>query len=114
MKLEFRGSFAKDLKSVRDKALLKRVKELIEEVERAESLTEISNLKKLKGAAITIEFALGTTASAWRWMVTRSSLFASSIAKTSIGTSRNLYVMCMETMPGNAGPLPLASRKHLS
>ena len=49
MKLEFRSSFARDLKSIKDKALLRRVREIIEEVERARSLTEISNLKKLKG-----------------------------------------------------------------
>jgi mRNA interferase RelE/StbE len=49
VKVEFRSSFARDLTEIRDKALLKRVRELIEEVERAKSLTEISNLKKLKG-----------------------------------------------------------------
>ena len=49
MKVEFRSSFAKDIKSVRDKALLKRVRELIEEAERSKSPSEISNLKKLKG-----------------------------------------------------------------
>ncbi len=49
MKLEFRVSFAKDLKSIRDKALLKRLRETIEEAERAKSPSEISNLKKLKG-----------------------------------------------------------------
>lgn len=49
MKVEFRNSFAKDLKSIRDKALLARVRELIEEVEEARTFIEISNLKKLKG-----------------------------------------------------------------
>ena len=49
MKVEFRESFAKDLKGVKDKGLLDRVKELIEAVEKADSLAEISNLKKLKG-----------------------------------------------------------------
>jgi mRNA interferase RelE/StbE len=49
VKLEFRSSFAKDLKSIKDKALLQRVREIIEEVERAKSLIEISNVKKLKG-----------------------------------------------------------------
>lgn len=48
MKVEFRTSFAKDLKKINDKALLKRVAEVIEEAERAKTLTEISNLKKLK------------------------------------------------------------------
>lgn len=49
MKVEFRECFAKDLRSVKDKDLLKRVKELIEAVEKADSLADISNLKKLKG-----------------------------------------------------------------
>jgi mRNA interferase RelE/StbE len=49
VKVEFRKSFTKDLKSVTDKALLSRIKEVIEAVERAGSLDELSNLKKLKG-----------------------------------------------------------------
>jgi mRNA interferase RelE/StbE len=49
VKLEFRTSFAKDLNSVRDKATARRVRELIEEIEGAESLNEVSNIKKLKG-----------------------------------------------------------------
>ena len=49
MKVEFRESFAKDLKAVKDKSLLSRAKELIEAVEKVTSLIEISNLKKLKG-----------------------------------------------------------------
>ena len=49
MKVEFRESFAKDLKCVKDNSLLKRAKEVIEAVEEADSLADISNLKKLKG-----------------------------------------------------------------
>jgi mRNA interferase RelE/StbE len=49
VKAEFKESFAKDLKGVKDKGLLKRVKELIEAVEKVDSLVELSNLKKLKG-----------------------------------------------------------------
>jgi mRNA interferase RelE/StbE len=49
VKVEFRESFAKDLKGVKDKSLLKRAKEIIEAVEEADSLVVISNLKKLKG-----------------------------------------------------------------
>ncbi len=50
MKVEFRDSFAKDLKNVKDKGLLKRVKEIIEAVEKSDSLSEMPNLKKLKGS----------------------------------------------------------------
>jgi mRNA interferase RelE/StbE len=49
VKVEFRESFARDLKGIKDKGLLKRVKELIEAVESADSLMDTPNLKKLKG-----------------------------------------------------------------
>ena len=49
MRVEFRASFAKDLKGVKEKGLLHRVKEIIEIIEKADSLAELSNLKKLKG-----------------------------------------------------------------
>jgi mRNA interferase RelE/StbE len=49
VKVEFRASFAKDLKGVKEKGLLQRVKEIIETIEKANSLAELSNLKKLKG-----------------------------------------------------------------
>lgn len=48
MKLAFKTSFAKDLKRVKDKILLKQVREIIQEVEAAKSVLEIRNLKKLK------------------------------------------------------------------
>ena len=49
MKVEFRESFAKDLKGVKDKGLLNRVKEMIEAVENANTPADVPNLKKLKG-----------------------------------------------------------------
>ena len=49
MKVGFKESFAKDLKAVKDRGLLKRVAEIIEAVEKADSLAELPNLKKLKG-----------------------------------------------------------------
>ena len=49
MKVEFRDSFAKDLKGVTEKGLLGRVREVIEAVEKADSLAELPNLRKLKG-----------------------------------------------------------------
>lgn len=50
MKCDFRNSFARDLRARRkDKDFLARVKEVVEEVEQAADLSEISNLKKLKG-----------------------------------------------------------------
>lgn len=49
MKVAFRDSFAKDLKGVKEKRLLNRVREVIESAEKATSLTELPNLKRLKG-----------------------------------------------------------------
>ena len=49
MNVEFRDSFTKDLKGVKEKGLLGRVREVIEAVEKADSLAELPNLKKLKG-----------------------------------------------------------------
>lgn len=49
MKTEFRKSFAKDLKRHgRDKNLLTRIQKTILEVEEADSIITIKNLKKLK------------------------------------------------------------------
>lgn len=49
MKVGFRESFAKDLKGIKDKALLKKMKEVVEAVEKADALSDVANLKKLKG-----------------------------------------------------------------
>jgi mRNA interferase RelE/StbE len=49
LKVRFKASFAKDLRALKDKALLERIKELIANVEAAQSLAEVSNLKKLRG-----------------------------------------------------------------
>ena len=48
MNVEFRKSFTKDLKSITDKSLLKRVKETIETVEQSKTLNDLPNRKKLK------------------------------------------------------------------
>ncbi len=47
MNIEFRKTFEKDLNNIRDEALLKKIKAVIEEVENAENLADISNIKKL-------------------------------------------------------------------
>ena len=48
MNASFRSSFARDLSRITDKSLLKRVKEAIEAVERAKSISDLPNHKKLK------------------------------------------------------------------
>jgi len=59
VKTAFRQSFVRDLKGVRDKKLLQRVKESIEAVEIADSLNGLPNLKKLKGAKSYYRLKLG-------------------------------------------------------
>ena len=59
MKAEFRDSFAKDLKSIKDKNLLNRVKEVVENVEKVASLDEIHNPKKLKGGGNYFRLRIG-------------------------------------------------------
>lgn len=48
MQVEFRKSFAKDLAKIQDKALLAKVKSVIEDVESEGNLQNLSNIKKLK------------------------------------------------------------------
>ena len=49
MKVDFKKSFARDLKKIKDKELLGLVRKAIEEVEGASQLQMINNLKHLKG-----------------------------------------------------------------
>ena len=49
MNVQFRASFARDLKKISNKDILQHVRETIEQIERAPSLQEISGLTKLKG-----------------------------------------------------------------
>jgi len=48
MKVEFRKSFEKDISRILERHLLARIKSVIEEVENADSLLDVSNIKKLK------------------------------------------------------------------
>lgn len=59
MKVEFRESFAKDLKGIKNKGLLECVKEIIEVVEKADTLLDIPNLKKLKGGGNYFRLRIG-------------------------------------------------------
>ncbi|PZV00802.1 MAG: plasmid stabilization protein [Leptolyngbya sp.] len=49
MRVEFRKTFEKDLRKLKDKNLLAKLREAIEAIEQADSLDTITNLKKLKG-----------------------------------------------------------------
>lgn len=48
MKVDFRKSFLRDLKRVKDTTIRNRMRETIQSVEQAQSLQEISDLKKLR------------------------------------------------------------------
>ncbi len=49
MEVLFEASFARDLKHIKDKQLLLRVKEMIAEVKAADELTDLRNTRKLQG-----------------------------------------------------------------
>lgn len=49
MKTEFKDSFLKDIRAVKDKKLRSRLEQFILVVETADNLSQISNLKRLKG-----------------------------------------------------------------
>ena len=51
MKTIFRTSFLRDFKAVRDKQLLSRLKSVIEQVDKADSLASVSSVKQIKGQA---------------------------------------------------------------
>lgn len=51
MTVQFKESFVRDLRHIKDKGLSTRVRELIELVEQAPHLGQVANLKKLRGGA---------------------------------------------------------------
>jgi mRNA interferase RelE/StbE len=59
LKVRFRASFATDLRALKDKSLLERVKALIAKVESAEGLPGIPNLKRLRGGGAYYRVRLG-------------------------------------------------------
>ena len=59
MKVAFRDSFRRDLRIIRDKSLLKRLKEVIEAIETADSLAHLPNLKSLKGTSHYFQLRVG-------------------------------------------------------
>lgn len=64
MNTAFRESFDADLSAIRDVALLRRIRRVIEQVEAARTFQQIPNLKRWKPAANTIASAWAITGSA--------------------------------------------------
>ncbi|HIP73221.1 MAG TPA: type II toxin-antitoxin system RelE/ParE family toxin [Anaerolineae bacterium] len=59
MKIFFESSFGKDLKSIKNKELYRRVENLIAEVKTANELSEIRQLKKMRGYTTFYRIRLG-------------------------------------------------------
>ena len=59
MKVEFKSSFVKDLKKVKAKQLQNQVRQVIEKVERSAVISEIEQLKKLRGGDVYYRIRLG-------------------------------------------------------
>jgi len=57
--VQFRASFSKDLRSIKNKNLLDRIREMVEYIEKAQKLPDIANLKKLKGGRIYYRIRVG-------------------------------------------------------
>lgn len=49
MRTLFEGSFGHDLKKIKDKRILKQVREVIEQVEASASLNNVANVRKIQG-----------------------------------------------------------------
>ena len=49
MKVAFRESFLRDLRAIKDQPVLRRIRDVIDNIAQSEKPTDISNLKKLKG-----------------------------------------------------------------
>ena len=59
MRLQFKASFERDLKRVKDKELLKEVRRVIEEIESAETIHGIGHLRKLRAEGSYFRVRLG-------------------------------------------------------
>ncbi len=59
MRVSFEASFARDLKGIEDKTLLKRVEQVIAEVKTVAALREVKHLSKMRGYATFYRLRLG-------------------------------------------------------
>ena len=59
MNVEFKSSFLKDLKNIKDKNLLSRIQAVILSVEQADSLQDIAQCKKLQGSDSYFRISIG-------------------------------------------------------
>jgi len=59
LKVEFRNSFTRDLRRLRDKSVKERIKATIERIEEADDLKEVSNVRKLSGGGNYYQVRIG-------------------------------------------------------
>ena len=59
MEVSFEASFARDLRGIKDKPLLKRVEDVIAEVKAATALSEVRHLSKMRGYTTFYRVRLG-------------------------------------------------------
>ena len=59
MNIAFEASFARDLKRVRDKQLLRRVQQVIESVREAATIDDVTGVKKMQGYDTLYRLRLG-------------------------------------------------------
>ncbi len=59
MKVEFKSSFVKDLKKIKEKHLQNQIRELIEKAESTANITELENMKKISGSDVYYRIRLG-------------------------------------------------------
>jgi mRNA interferase RelE/StbE len=59
MQVKIDKSFQKDTRKIKDKLLLNKIAAVISEVQKAENINQIKNLKKLKGSAENYRIKLG-------------------------------------------------------
>lgn len=59
MKVEFKSSFAKDLRKIKERRLKQQILEVIEQIEKAGEIAEISDVKKLQGTDNYLRLKLG-------------------------------------------------------
>jgi len=59
VKVVFRQSFERDLKKIKDRSMLDRVRQVIELIEAADNLQEMPNVKKLTGSKSFFRIRIG-------------------------------------------------------
>jgi mRNA interferase RelE/StbE len=59
VRVSFEASFARDLKGIKDRILLKQVEQVIAEVKTATALSEVKHLSKMRGHATLYRLRLG-------------------------------------------------------